>query len=189
MQISIHDLSETDETSIQAAAQILYEAFREKWPDAWPSLEESEQEVREALEPEKICRTACTADGTVLGWIGGIPAYGGEDLYTTWELHPLAVRPDYQRQGIGTALLADLEEQIRARGGMTIFLGSDDETGLTSLSDVDLYENTWDHLRNIQNLKGHPYTFYQRHGYQIVGVIPDANGIGKPDIIMAKRIV
>ncbi|MCA9940912.1 MAG: AAC(6')-Ia family aminoglycoside 6'-N-acetyltransferase, partial [Anaerolineales bacterium] len=26
-------------------------------------------------------------------------------------------------------------------------------------------------------------------GYAIVGVVPDANGWGKPDIIMAKRIV
>jgi hypothetical protein len=25
-------------------------------------------------------------------------------------------------------------------------------------------------------------------GYTIVGVIPDANGLGKPDILMAKRI-
>jgi aminoglycoside 6'-N-acetyltransferase I len=39
-----------------------------------------------------------------------------------------------------------------------------------------------------QNLKNHPFTFYERLGYHIVGVIPDANGIGKPDILMAKRL-
>ena len=29
---------------------------------------------------------------------------------------------------------------------------------------------------------------FQKMGYKIVGVFPDANGIGKPDIWMAKRI-
>ncbi len=29
---------------------------------------------------------------------------------------------------------------------------------------------------------------YQKRGFVIVGVVPDANGLGKPDILMAKRI-
>jgi len=29
---------------------------------------------------------------------------------------------------------------------------------------------------------------YQKCGFVIVGVVPDANGLGKPDILMAKRI-
>jgi aminoglycoside 6'-N-acetyltransferase I len=40
----------------------------------------------------------------------------------------------------------------------------------------------------IRNLKRHPYEFYHKQGYAIVGVIPDANGLGKPDIMMAKRV-
>ncbi len=40
----------------------------------------------------------------------------------------------------------------------------------------------------IQNLRGHPYGFYEKQGFVIVGVMPDANGPGKPDILMAKRI-
>ena len=46
----------------------------------------------------------------------------------------------------------------------------------------------FEHVARIRNLKGHPYEFYQKLGYVIVGVIPDANGPGKPDIIMARRI-
>jgi aminoglycoside 6'-N-acetyltransferase I len=34
----------------------------------------------------------------------------------------------------------------------------------------------------------HPAGFYSRMGFQVVGLIPDANGPGKPDILMAKRV-
>ena len=53
---------------------------------------------------------------------------------------------------------------------------------------VDLYDDTFDKIKNIQNTGNHPFPFYEKLGYKIVGVIPDANGIGKPDILMAKRI-
>jgi aminoglycoside 6'-N-acetyltransferase I len=43
-------------------------------------------------------------------------------------------------------------------------------------------------LQTIGNLRRHPYEFYQKLGYVIVGVIPDTNGFGKPDIFMAKRV-
>jgi aminoglycoside 6'-N-acetyltransferase I len=43
-------------------------------------------------------------------------------------------------------------------------------------------------IANIQNYKGHPYEFYLKCGYTITGVMPDANGRGKPDIIMGKRV-
>ena len=69
-----------------------------------------------------------------------------------------------------------------------IYLGSDDESGMTSLHGVDLYDNTFDKLVNIQSVGGHPYMFYEKLEYKIIGVFPDANGIGKPDILMAKRI-
>jgi aminoglycoside 6'-N-acetyltransferase I len=36
--------------------------------------------------------------------------------------------------------------------------------------------------------RGHALTFYRRHGYRIVGVLPDVNGAGRPDIFMAKRL-
>ena len=105
-----------------------------------------------------------------------------------WELPPLVVHPERQKQGSGRALVADFEAQVKARGGLTIQLGSDDEDAMTTLSGVDLYENLWDKIAHIQNLKGHPYEFYQKCGYKIIGVIPDANGRGKPDILMGKRV-
>ena len=71
---------------------------------------------------------------------------------------------------------------------LTIYLGTDDEFWQTSLSGTDLFEDTYNKIQNIKNLKDHPFEFYQKLGYRIVGVIPDANGKGKPDIFMARRI-
>ncbi|MGE5374198.1 MAG: GNAT family N-acetyltransferase [Bacteroidota bacterium] len=169
---------------IQQAAQLLVDAFREHWPDAWPTLQEGRKEVGEMLEKERICRAAVDSEGNLLGIIGGIPAYDGN----VWELHPLAVQPSLQGQGIGQALVKDFETQVRSRGGLTITLGTDDEDGMTSLSNVDLYGNLWEKIRDIRNLKNHPYGFYHKMGYVITGVVPDANGPGKPDILMAKRV-
>ena len=147
-----------DERLVRQAAQLLVDAFREHWPDAWQTFEEGMQEVNEMLEPERICRFAIDESQNLLGMIGGIPQYDGH----VWELHPLAVQPNLQGRGIGRALVEDLEEQVRLRGGLTITLGTDDEDNMTSLSNVDLYENLWDQVKNIRNLKNHPFTFYQK---------------------------
>ena len=180
----IISLQHDHEFLIHQAAQLLVDAFREHWPDAWPTLEKGLEEVHEMLETERICRAAVDEKGDLLGIIGGIPGYDGN----VWELHPLAVQPSRQGHGIGRALVQDLEQQVRSQGGLTITLGTDDEDGMTSLSAVDLYENLWEKVRDIRNLKGHPFEFYQKLGYVITGVVPDANGRGKPDILMAKRI-
>jgi aminoglycoside 6'-N-acetyltransferase I len=169
---------------IQQAAQLLVDAFREHWPEAWPTFKDGLDEANELFEDGRICRAAIDENGNLLGFIGGIPQYDGN----VWELHPLAVQPSMQGKGIGRALVQDFEEQVRLRGGLTITLGSDDEDNMTSLSNVDLYEDTWDKIKNIHNLKGHPYEFYQKMGYVITGVVIDANGRGKPDIIMSRRV-
>lgn len=182
--MQIVDFPADDADALQQAALLLVEGFKTHWPNAWPDMESALEEVYAALEPGKINRIAVDDAGTLLGWIGALPEYDGN----AWELHPLVVHPAHQGRGVGRALVADLEEQVRARGGLTIYLGTDDEDGMTSLSQVDLYENMWEHIANIRNLNGHPYTFYQKMGFAIVGVLPDANGWNKPDIWMAKRV-
>jgi len=72
---------------------------------------------------------------------------------------------------------------------LRLTLASDDKYNQTSLAGVDLYDNLWERIRTIRNLNRHPYEFYQKLGYMITGVIPDAGGRGKPDIHMAKRII
>jgi aminoglycoside 6'-N-acetyltransferase I len=182
--MQINSFPTANPEAVPQAAALLVEAFREHWPNAWPDLDAALEEVHECLESGNICLAALGDDGRVVGWIGGRPAYG----LTGWELHPLVVDPARQGEGIGGALVMELEAQVRERGGVTIFLGSDDEDGMTSLAGVDLYPDVAGHIRSIRNLKRHPYEFYQKMGYTIIGLIPDANGPGKPDILMAKRV-
>jgi aminoglycoside 6'-N-acetyltransferase I len=180
----IIDVRPDDEGIVQQIATLLVESFKEHWPRAWPGMDAAVKEVEESFGTSRISRAAVDEKGVVLGWISGIGEYDGN----VWELHPLVVHPKHRRQGIGRALVADLEERVRERGGLTLWLGTDDEDHLTTLSGVDLYPNVLEHLAQIRNLRGHPYEFYQKLGFVIVGVMPDANGAGKPDIFMAKRV-
>lgn len=91
-------------------------------------------------------------------------------------------------QGYRECAGGHLERQVKERGGLTIWAGSDDEAGLTSLSGVDLFSNPLEHIARIRNLRRHPYEFYLKNGFTIVGVMPDANGPGKPDIFLAKSL-
>jgi aminoglycoside 6'-N-acetyltransferase I len=183
--MKIVDLLPENEPAIRQVAMLLVEGFADHWPQAWPDLESALEEVRESFEAGHISRAALDENGTVLGWIGGISNYHGR----VWELHPLVVSILHQGKGIGRALVADLEERVRERGGLTITLGTDDEDDQTTLSGINLFPNVCEHIASLKNLKRHPYEFYQKQGYVIVGVIPDANGLGKPDILMAKSVV
>jgi aminoglycoside 6'-N-acetyltransferase I len=184
LEVQIRDLAADQDALIRDVAAMLIDGFRESAPEAFPDLQTADAEVRESFAPDRITRVALDDHGKAVGWIGGISHYKGH----TWELHPLVVRPDKQGRGIGRALVRDLEQRVVERGGKTIFLGTDDEQGQTSIGGVDLYPDVWNHVRTIRNLRRHPYEFYQRLGFVIVGVIPDANGFGKPDIFMAKRV-
>lgn len=180
----IVDLPPDDQPTIEQTARLLYDVFKEHAPNAWPDLISAHDQVTSSFEPGRISRIAVGNDGAVLGWIAALPDYNGQ----AWILNPLLVRPEFQEQGIGRALVADLERLIRVPEGVTLYLGTDDEDNRTSLGGVDLYPNVWEHIANIKNLGRHPYEFYEKVGFVIVGVVPDANGPGKPDIYMAKRV-
>lgn len=183
--MQIIDLQPDMEEAIAQTAILLIEGFKQHWKTAWTDLDSALEEVRESFGSDRISRIAVDPSGKVLGWIGGIEQYDGK----VWELHPLVVDAAHQGKGIGRSLIDDLSQRVRERGGLTLLVGTDDEDDMTSLAGKNLYPNVFDHIAQIQNLKGHPYQFYQKCGFVIVGVVPDANGLGKPDILMAKSLV
>jgi aminoglycoside 6'-N-acetyltransferase I len=182
--ISIVDLRPQDERAIRQIAALLVESFAELWPEAWPTLESALDEVEESFDPERLSRVAFDADGAVLGWIGGIPEYDGR----VWEVHPLVVAAAARGRGLGRALVDDLERQAAGRSGLTLWLGTDDESNSTSLAGADLYQDTYSQLASAHTLRHHPLDFYRRIGFTLMGVVPDANGPGKPDLLLARPI-
>ncbi|NJL55927.1 GNAT family N-acetyltransferase [bacterium] len=182
--VLICPLTSAQTTACEQAAEMLVNEFRAHWPQAWPDLASAEAEVKAALNGDNLALGTFAATGELLGWVGAQPQYDGR----VWELHPLVVRGDCQGQGLGRRLVAAVEAAVQAQGGLTLWVGTDDEAGLTSLAGVDLYADLSQHLATIRNLDHHPYEFYQKCGFTLVGVMPDANGWGKPDIYLAKRV-
>lgn len=79
--------------------------------------------------------------------------------------------------------------RARSEGVLTLFLGSDDDYGGTTLFGRDLGPDVVGNIATIQMTgRRHPLTFYRRHGYEVVGLLPDVNGAGRPDIMLAKRL-
>ena len=120
----------------------------------------------------------------IFGWLGGILLH----IRQCFELHPLAVRSDKRRQNWQRNCHA-LEGEARKQGGLTIYAGADDERGggETSLANVDLYDDLPGRIANFSP-GTHQAGFYMKLGYKIIGVMPDANGTGKPDIFLGKRL-
>lgn len=169
---------------IEQIARMLVDGFALQSPNAYPTLADAREEVESSFDVGRASLVLLDETGRALGWVAGESQYDGH----TWELHPLVVRADRRGEGHGRALVEALEAVARAAGATTLWLASDDETNLTTLGGVDLYPDPLRHLAALQNLGGHPVSFYERLGFVRVGVLPDANGPGKPDIFLAKRL-
>jgi aminoglycoside 6'-N-acetyltransferase I len=163
------------------AAAMLADAFPDE--NGWPTIELGLAEI-EWVSKDGFVRAAVEHD-RVLGWVGGLSEYRGR----VWELHPIVVAPDRRMQGVGRALVDAFEDEARRRGGLTATLGTDDHYGMTSVWQADLYADLPSHISGLRDLgQGHPFLFYRRLGYVVTGLMPDANGRGRPDIYMSKAL-
>jgi aminoglycoside 6'-N-acetyltransferase I len=179
--MQIADLADQPNPFLEQAATLLVLEFDE--PRGWPTVEMAREEVAGVL---RAGFARAMLDGNVLlGWVGGLPEYGGR----VWELHPMVVRRAHRRRGIGRALAAAFEAEASRRGALTATLGTDDDSGMTSLAGVDLYGDVPRHIAELRDLgRDHPFLFYRKLGYVVTGVMPDANGRGRPDIFMSKTL-
>jgi aminoglycoside 6'-N-acetyltransferase I len=182
MHFAIEDLDKADGPRVDAAARLLHLAFSPQ--GAWTTMAEAIQEVADSFAPDRISRVAIDSQGNVVGWVGAIPQYDA----LVWELHPLVVAESQRRRGIGRALVQDLENLLIARGALTLWAGADDLSGQTSLGGIDLYADLPSALDRVKSWGSHPLPFYRSLGFTVIGVMPDANGVGRPDIFLGKRL-
>jgi aminoglycoside 6'-N-acetyltransferase I len=178
----IVSLNQLNSRQRQEASEVLRSALAPISP-AYREVEAAKAEVHTFFNTPERFGFAAVEDGHVVGWIGAIRTYDHG-----WELHPLCVRPNDQRRGLGTALVRALELAARSENILTLYVGADDEIGATSAFGVDVFADIGFHIRTLEAKPPHPIGFYRRMGFVVIGLMPDVNGPGKPDILLAKRI-
>lgn len=179
----IVDLTPEDTQLIQQTAQVAYEASQSISKIWLPSVEAALEEVYESLEREGISQVLL--DGNrVAAWIGASLQFSGRVV----EIHPLIVARAYQGKGLGRQMVNHVEAWARQQGAFTLWIGTSDKTHATSLSGVNLYENPGIAISSFHQVAPHPCGFWLRLGFRIVGVLPDAEGFGKPSIMMAQPL-
>jgi GNAT superfamily N-acetyltransferase len=181
--MKIENLDPDDEDAIEQVVALLVD-FAPNRAAAWPDDESARETVEDALDEDSIARIAFNDANTVIGFAAAAPQYSH-----AWELHPLVVARNEQGRGIGRALVTDIEELVAAEGGLTVYLGADDLDESTSAAEEDLFPDVLDKAQDLQLRKRrHPIGFYLHLGYEIVGIIPDANGPGRPDVWLARSV-
>jgi aminoglycoside 6'-N-acetyltransferase I len=170
-------------TQRAAAASLLTRAFDHQ-PSSWRTLAEASREVDSFFDDPERSALAALEGARLVGWVGLVRTYA-----RAFELHPIAVDPARQRQGFGAKLVSAVERLARSEGALTLYLGSDDDFGGTTLFGADAFPDVLKSLAGAApTARGHPMGFYLKLGFALCGLVPDANGPGMPDILMAKRL-
>lgn len=150
----------------------------------WAPTMEAAGEIAREAHGEGMLSRVLMVDGRVAGWVGARHDYG-----SVWELHPLVVDEAMRGRGYGRALVEDIEQRVAQQGALTMLLGTSDEAGLTNLYGRDLFRNPLAALQDLKAQSPHPLGFWLKLGYEVVGVVPDAEGLGKPTIQLAKPMM
>jgi predicted N-acetyltransferase YhbS len=101
-------------------------------------------------------------DNVVVGYI----CYGPTPLTQgTWDIYWMATSPEKQGQGIGSALMALAERQIRGSGGRLIMIETSSRP---------------DYAKTLR--------FHHHHGYEEICRIPDFYAPGDDKLILEKRL-
>lgn len=152
-------------------------ALRQDDPDkirhlvvATDRFSEAELAIAEELAQESLQKgpasgyrfeLACQCE-TVLGYAcyGPIPA-----SETSWDLYWIAVRPEHQDQGLGTAVLTRVERIVRCAGGCFLYADT---------SSSDTYAAT--------------RLFYQARGFELAAEFPDFYRVGDGKSVFVKDL-
>jgi len=159
------ELSELSCSQLRQAVRILREGFANT-ASIFAMTGGAHAEVESFVVGHERGALTALEGSEVLGWIGWLETHSHG-----WEIHSLAVDPRFQHRGIGRYLVTELENRASAAGILTLWLGANHEFGGPA------EQATLD-----------PIAFSRKLGFEVVGLLPDVNGLGKPDILMAKRL-
>ena len=100
-------------------------------------------------------------DGRVVGWIcwGATPC-----TVATWDLYWMAVDPEMHGQGVGTALLEEMENRLCDKARLIVI----DTSGRPDYAPTR--------------------AFYRARGYQTAAVVRDFYALGDDQVIFSKRL-
>lgn len=177
----ITDLDITDAALVDHLAAITFQAFKENAPDWIPTMALAKAQVLAAGSTGRLGRVL-SQDNNPMGWIGLIKGA------RVWEIHPIAVSTDQQYQGLGHLLVEDVAAIAKTAGALTLYASTSDEVGTTNLFGIDLYADPAGAIRTIEATGRNPYKFWEKAGFTLVGLLPDAEGLGKPALQLARRL-
>ena len=176
------DLCSLDAARLDQLAALTHAAAREHAPAWLPTLADVHATI--AVARARFGRVMLGADGAPIGWVAAAHVSG-----RIWDLHPLIVGVAHQRHGVGRALVLEVEREATRAGALVLTVGTSDTTHATSVSDVDLYDDPLGRLAELSLRTSHAVVFWQRIGFKLTGVIPDAEGPGQPSLQLAKRLL
>jgi aminoglycoside 6'-N-acetyltransferase I len=176
-------LAQLDDAQLGTLEALTFAAAGEHAPEWLPTSRDAREEITDALAPA-ITSYVMLDDDVPIAWVAVSHQWGH-----VWELHPLIVAIEHQRRGHGRRLVEAAEHHAATHGGLTMWVGTSDSTAATSVGGIDLYADPLGALATIEARRPHAFQFWQRVGYRIVGVVPDAEGPGKPSICLAHTLV
>jgi ribosomal protein S18 acetylase RimI-like enzyme len=131
----------------------------ELWRRYGLTAERAQQRLEQGIARGDIAITADLDEKTACGFALCIPdGIFDRSAYLRW----IAVHPDHAGAGIGSALLAAVEERSLAYGSDLFLLAADHNTGA--------------------------HRFYERHGYRQTGVLTDYVVSGVSELLYWKRL-
>ena len=149
------------EEEIAIAEEVVLEAVKADGADRSVIADDNYRPDRLDRPDRPYYALGAEVDGRVVGWIcwGATPC-----TVATWDLYWMAVDPEMHGQGVGTALLEEMENRLSDKARLIVI----DTSGRPDYAPTR--------------------AFYRARGYQTAAVVRDFYALGDDQVIFSKRL-